>query len=221
MTGTALRILKFSKQCFGKESLHSKQLVGLLTDVINRGYDINKQFKVIESSRIKNSSVFMEDMGLYKKESFMLMLLSDGPLSDEELARGLKGDVPIEEVALDYDPTGINTEYVYGTIGAKEHFDAEGKGWELTGVVSFKKGVGSFLIRVITAIAKAEGKDHLFGSVIVEHNLIKYYERFGFVQVGEQVPQKIADTGEVIGSSLEDGIFALRDFTIAFLKRML
>lgn len=221
-SGGNIKILRFNQELFLK-SPHASNWASFFTDLINKGYDYNKRYGVIESTRIKDSSVFMTDLGLHKPESFMLLLVYEGDRSSiDESLRTPSKHIPIENVGMEVEPA-INEDSVLGTIGGKLHEDSElGTGWELTGVVSFYRGVGRVLIERITSLAKEQGKSHLFCTVIYEHGLLDYYSKFGFVECQRRLLQTIdTETGMVQGGDLEDGICALRDFHIAFLSKRL
>lgn len=227
----SFKLLRFGPSLFSATAPYSSQLIDFLTEVINRGYNINKQYNVITSTRIKSPEVFINDLGFYKPESFLLVLVKEG--SDGEINADVfkriqveANKVEIEDVTTEFDPEkDIKTEDVLGTIGGKlyDASDAdEGEvGWELTGVTSFARGCGSYLIGVITKLAEEAKKDFLYASVIFEHGLVGYYSRFGFVECQEKLLQQVDATGRVIGGDLEDGIYATRDFHVAFLKKQL
>jgi hypothetical protein len=215
-----VKLLRLSRDLFLPKSPSSKALIEFFTHVINTGYDYNKKYGVIDSPRIKDASMFLEDLGLYKAESFLLMLVKNGDIQEDALIGLLKDvEISIEDMDQNFRPNDLRFEDVLGTIGGKQDTISEGQGWELTGVVSFQKGVGSYLIGAIADLARKQGKDHLFCSVIYEHGLSEYYKKFGFVEYGEKLLQKIDETGKVVGGDLEDDVYALRNFHVAFLRK--
>ncbi|CCH41289.1 Sporulation protein [Wickerhamomyces ciferrii] len=207
-----------------QESPNSHESIKFLTKVLNTGYDVVKhKFNVITSTRIKNENIFIEDLGIQAKGSFILLLIRE---SDEDSTKILKdlsnGDINhvIADNTLSFN--NIEESQILGTIAAKaKHLDTS-FGWEITGFTSFVKGVGKFLINQLEIKARqtTEPKvDSLFASVIVEHQLIPYYTQFGFIEIGEKVLLRIDENGKVKGEALEDGIYATRDFHVGLLKK--
>lgn len=212
---STVRLIKFSREDF--LSIDSAPLIELLTTVINTGYEYNKRYRVIETTRIKDPGCFINDLGLYKPESFMLALIKTG--GDVDPATW-NHDLKIED-SKGFDTSTVKPLDILGTIGGKRHQEAGDIGWELTGVVSFVKGVGSLLINTIGKLAIEQDVKHLFCTIIYEHGLVDYYAKFGFFEYKQKMLQRIDENGLVIGGELEDGVFALRDFHIAFLRKQL
>lgn len=206
-----------------EESPNAHKSIAFLTQVLNTGYDFNKyKYGIIQSTRVKNESVFLNDLGIHVPGSFLLVLIRDKDYLKDNLTYDLKhknyttteADDRLSFEQKDYSQ-------VLGTIGIKpaKLDGSDGKGWEVTGFTSFQKGVGQFLMQKIEEIARSQDLDYLFASCICEHNLVAYYEKFGYTEIGERILIEIDEDGLVKGKVLEEHIYATQNFTLANLKK--
>lgn len=206
-----------------EESPTAHKSIAFLTQILNTGYDFNKyKYGVIQSTRVKDESVFLNDLGIHVSGSFLLVLIKDKDYLKDNLIHDLNNhNYTTTEADNQLSFEQKDYSQVLGTIGIKPaKLDADvGKGWEITGFTSFQKGVGQFLMRKIEECARLEGLDYLFASCICEHNLVAYYEKLGYTEIGERILIEIDENGLVKGSVLEDHIYATRNFTLATLKK--
>lgn len=218
---SSLRLLKLQGVLFQKDSPKHGELISFLTQVINDGYDINKKYNIILSTRIKNESMFISDLGFYNPENSILVLVKPKDLPPNKVSEQLNDHILIEEQDLTFDFDGLAKEQIIGTIGLKAVKDEGKASWELTGFVSNAKGVGKYLINKVSELGRAYGIKTLLASVIFEHNLTTYYGQYGFIEYAEKQKQNINENGLVVSGTLEDDIYATQDFHISFLRKTL
>lgn len=230
MTGTQkhnLTLLKIPGHVF-IESPNSHNIISFLTKVLNTGYNrVKIKFGVINSTRIKNETAFVNDLGIKSSGSFLwLVIANDKDFDPEVVLKYLQeGLYETKEAGIDLSFDELDQKQVLGTIGVKPKIDSrlsKGKGWEITGFTSFLKGVGKFMITGLEKLAIEQDLDFLFATVIQEHELVPYYAQYGYKETGVVILLEVdPETGRVKGDALEDGIYATRDFHVAELIKHL
>ncbi|ODV85555.1 hypothetical protein CANARDRAFT_28331 [[Candida] arabinofermentans NRRL YB-2248] len=143
-----------------------------------------------------------------------------GTLSFENinLINGLQVHDKLEELKSDN-----NLEFrVLGTIGLKKYNNKLDE-FEVTAFTSFYPKVAKLLMSVTDSFAKNNLKaNYLWVDVIVQHDLVEYYQQYGYVFIKEIECKIDKNTNHVIGSNeLETGVMATNDFKLALLNKRL
>lgn len=238
---------------------HNKSLV-LLTEIINRGYDMPRfKYKVVNNPRITTPETISEDFGFTEAEpgSFLYVFIdikciansipkiADNftVVSESEVVVGAGTGDKHKVKVLEIDGLLAYSEELHqatiGTIAIKpyEYYTIENNNnnennktseedsskhcsMEITSFTSFRKNTGTvllnLLIKDINATVLSRSSiivNKLIAIVIVEHELVGYYEKkLGFVET---------DRWEVSLSKTKNkkGIEALKDFHLAYMYR--
>ncbi|SCV99559.1 LAFE_0A05842g1_1 [Lachancea fermentati] len=201
-----------------------QSIISSIVDFINRGYDRNRsKYNLILSQRIKNSESFFTDLGFDKNQhqSHLFLMIDDWTLitthfhelfvefsSKSEPSRVWY--TPIKPL-----PENISFSSAIASIGFKPVCNEPGC-FEVTGFTSCKPGAGKDLLQATAKYYNVDlGARRLVAVVIVEHDLLKYYQEIhGFQEVERQLIEK-----DSVSETLEDGVVARSDFTLAKLVK--
>lgn len=216
------KLYRFHSNLFLKEKPNSARLIEYFTRAINRGYDKPRyKYNIIQTSRIKNQQVFVEDLQIYKPDSQLLMLVYTGEGAPSRSEISELQDMEITDADDSFSFDGIGDECVLGTIGLKAYKDEKGDaGLEITGFSSLVTGAGGILLSKAEQITRDMGRPYILAIVICEHELVPYYARYGYEEVGERVLIEIDEKGKVVGeSALENDIYATSNFHLGFMRK--
>lgn len=196
-------------------------------ELINRGYDKPRfRYNIILTPRIKSVDVLFSDLGFQEDEDkcIIYLLVTDRersklvPNFDECFEK--TSDCCNSHAVTFYKPRGeklhhpLTIGHVLATIGYKP---VEEDTFEITAFTSFAKGCGKLLANY--SILDLQKRFHLLklrANVIVEHDLVGYYETvLGF----EEIDRFRFDLEHSAG--FESGIETSTDFHIATLEKVI
>ncbi|KAG7691908.1 hypothetical protein KL933_002293 [Ogataea haglerorum] len=212
-------LIRFSDLCPPLESA--------LIDVINRGYNKPRyRYGVIDTPRIKHS--LLRDLNIKDPEqSYLALFLA--PKSDTLIERDDTAAEATNKFISKFPemsfPTRVSQldDYsdvesrILGTVGIRK-ID---RGHELTAFTSFYPQLSGKMMDFIHGVGKNVGSKTIVADVIAEHNLVEFYEKHQYREV-RRIPCKIdKQTNLVIGSVMEDGVKAKKDFTMVEMERVL
>lgn len=200
-----------------------------ILEVINRGYDKPRfKYQIILNPRIKSIDVFFSDLGFDKdqEECSLYLLVKD---KDELIPNfdDLFETLNVKEAnyigttsyyypKVDKLVEPFSTSNLLATIGYKP----TDKGiFEITGFTSFAKGCGVNLFNYSVAHIQREFYVRkLLANVVLEHDLVEYYERkLGFKETDRVLFKK----GDKSSAGFENNIEVSKDFHIARLEKLL
>lgn len=206
--------------------ISSKETINSLYKILNKGYEKpTLEYKIVLNPRIKFPEVFFEDLGFLEKQEkcyFYVMVNKDLERSTQfsKTFRQLKFQTndnlkwyTSSSADLDFY---FPIENVLATVGFKY---LEETRYEVTGFTSFGKGCGIDIFEESLAHFKKEiSCSNLVAKVIMEHNLVGYYEsKLGFREVKRLLIKK----DELLSSGFEHGFLCTQDFHISILERQL
>lgn len=220
-----LKLFKFSTEVLQKPNAKTN-LLEFLTEVLNNGYNVPRfKYNVIQTTRIKNPGVFVEDLGFLKPGSFLMVLVYTGKkvLTRKDLEQISDDNIDVVDVTDDdFTLADYTIGQIIGTLGLKPYKDNAGElGYEITAFTSFTTGAGKLLIKKAEKISTQLNSPYLMAVVICEHDMVPYYNKHGFFEVAERLLLEVDETGRVKGTSIEDGVYASQNFHMAFMKKKL
>ncbi|ODV97753.1 hypothetical protein PACTADRAFT_185977 [Pachysolen tannophilus NRRL Y-2460] len=221
----SIKLLIFSYRTVFQSS-NSSLIQKLLVDIINKGYDKPRyKYNVIKSSRIKHS--LEQDLGIENQAEFMICLCVHTDkqwMNYKNSKTGYKlikpEDIEVEHIdILDYFEVEELKDRVIGSIALKPYKDDNDMSlcMEITALTSFYPKMGKCLIEKIESYYVPLGKiNKLYAHVIVNHDLVQFYEKLGFIVIGTSNIEVDPVTGLLVnGDKLEDDILASQDFQLA------
>lgn len=200
-----------------------------ILEVINRAYDKPRlKYQIILSPRIKSIDVFFNDLGFDKDQDkcSLYLLFKDKnesiPHFDDLFETlNVRQANYIDNTSYYYPKVDrlfepFNGNSLLATIGYKP-ID---KGiFEITGFTSFAKGCGVNLFNFSVAHIQDQFYVHkLLANVVLEHDLVDYYERKLGFEERDRVLFKKTDKSS---AGFENNIEVSRDFHIAKLEKLL
>ncbi|KAG7817361.1 hypothetical protein KL928_004096 [Ogataea angusta] len=212
-------LVRFSEICPSLESA--------LIDVINRGYDKPRyRYGVIDTPRIKHS--LLRDLNIKDPEqSYLALFLA--PKSDLSIEKDDSAAEATSKFISKFPEVSFSAHVsqlddyldiesrILGTVGVKK-ID---RGHELTAFTSFYPQLSGKMMDFIHEVGRKIGSKTIVADVIAEHNLVEFYEKHQYREI-RRIPCKIdKHTNLVIGSVMEDGVRAKRDFTMVEMERVL
>ncbi|KAG7857726.1 hypothetical protein KL939_002982 [Ogataea angusta] len=212
-------LVRFSEICPSLESA--------LIDVINRGYDKPRyRYGVIDTPRIKHS--LLRDLNIKDPEqSYLALFLA--PKSDLSIEKDDSAAEATSKFISKFPEVFFSAHVsqlddyldiesrILGTVGVKK-ID---RGHELTAFTSFYPQLSGKMMDFIHEVGRKIGSKTIVADVIAEHNLVEFYEKHQYREI-RRIPCKIdKQTNLVIGSVMEDGVRAKRDFTMVEMERVL
>lgn len=199
-----------------------EETISDLMKIVNNGY--HKQvtkYNIVQTPRIHEVSTFFSDLGLDIPKCQLYMMVdnidavSSGLISRDTVGTYLLYEV--REVAkYRFDESNVLSTLAYRPLPQKKYPDS----YEITGFTSFGKGCGLATFNSTLSHFQNMCTDckKLVIKVIVEHELVSYYEqKLGFVEF-DRILQK---RSELKDSGFEDSFMVSQDFHVSSMERVL
>ncbi|CCE63387.1 hypothetical protein TPHA_0E02970 [Tetrapisispora phaffii CBS 4417] len=170
-----------------------------LFSIVNKGYEKpTNEYKIVLNKRIESPDLFFEDLGFSKchERAFFYVLVDSSLLNNPQFASSFK-KVQATSNYFEYSYTdneqslnfGFPFDQVLATVGYKPISNGS---FEITGYTSFGKGCGVELFnKSLFHLTTQVNVTTLIAMVIVEHNLVGYYEKkLGFTEIERIIVKK-------------------------------
>lgn len=193
-----------------------------LMNIVNKGYDQQVvKYNIVQTPRIHSVSTFFSDLGFEKPQCYLYLMVQN---MDDNTAgiipTGTVGSYPLYEVShpadFRFDEENILSTLGYRPLPQEKYPDS----FEVTGFTSVGRGCGLQTFDSTLSHFKDRHTDckKLIVKVIVEHELVTYYEKkLGFVEFDRILQKK----DELKGTGFEDTFVASQDFHVSSMERVL
>lgn len=195
-----------------------------LMDIVNAGYDKQVvKYNIVQTPRIHELGTFFSDLGLDIDGCIMYLMVEDvaavSPEIDAEKFSTV-GQYKLYEIPtplpLTFTQTNVKSTLAYRPLPQEKYPNS----YEMTGFTSSGKGCGlqTFNNTLGHFRQRCTGCEKLVIKVIVEHELVTYYERkMGFVELSRTLQKK----SELQSSGFEDSFMVSQDFHVASMEKVL
>ncbi|CAB4255447.1 similar to Saccharomyces cerevisiae YEL072W RMD6 Protein required for sporulation [Maudiozyma barnettii] len=191
-----------------------------LMTIVNNGYDKQVvKYGIVQTPRIHEVTTFFGDLGIDIDDCILYVMVDDvNDVVPGLLSSGTVGGYKwydIKEIL----PFKFSTENVKSTLAYRPlPQDKYSDSYEITGFTSFGKGCGLKTFEHTLSDFKQRYNDckKLVIKVIVEHELVSYYEqKLGFVELDRVLQKK----SELQSSGFEESFMVSRDFHVSSMVR--
>lgn len=225
-----LTLYRFSSKFFNYHEFSTiEPFLQKITTRVNEGYDdIHAKYGYLDTvcPRIEDHRNFINEFHLLEDQSYLMILLKRqeaAPLSDMELSELIKAkDIPLVEVTGEeaFNYNNLQSSEIIGTLILKPCPSDPGH-IEPTAFVSFFKGTGRFLLETVESLVLKEYSDitHTRVQVLVCHELVPFYSKFGFVEYLPRQTQIVKD-GVVVEGCMT-GVPAHKGYEIAWMNKQI
>ncbi|SMN21617.1 similar to Saccharomyces cerevisiae YEL072W RMD6 Protein required for sporulation [Maudiozyma saulgeensis] len=191
-----------------------------LMEIVNNGYDKQVvKYGIVQTPRIHEVNTFFGDLGLDIDDCIMYIMVDNV----NDVMEGLISTGNVDGYEW-YDiketlPFKFSTDNVKSTLAYRPlPQDKYPNSYEITGFTSFGKGCGlkTFEITLSDFKRRFNNCKKLIIKVIVEHELVSYYEKkLGFVELDRVLQKK----SELQSSGFEESFMVSRDFHVSSMVR--
>ena len=193
-----------------------KETINDLMKIVNNGY--HKQvtkYNIVQTPRIHHSTTFFSDLGLDIPKCHLYMMIEGiDSVTLGLVPQGTVGSYPLYEIneiaKFKFDEKNVLSTLAYRPLPQKKYPDS----YEITGFTSFGKGCGLETFNSTLSHFQKMRSDckKLVIKVIVEHELVSYYEqKLGFVEFDRILQKK----SELKDSGFEDSFMVSQDFHVS------
>ncbi|KAH3683221.1 hypothetical protein WICPIJ_005811 [Wickerhamomyces pijperi] len=223
----SLAVYRFSSDFFQTHQLSTiEPFIQTICARINEGYDqIHGKYGYLDTKcpRIEDHRNFVEEFHLLDDAAYILLLVKDPEIGDDEISTKLKSkDVPLVEVTTE-EILKYNSLQVHDIIGSitMKPLESTPSQMEPKAFISFFKGAGRFLLEFIEPLVVKENPKvtHLMVQVVVCHELVPLYVKFGYV---EYLPRQrqVVKQGVIVEGCMT-GVPAHKDFEITWMNKQI
>lgn len=202
-----------------------KDVLSSLAEILNEGYNGPRfKYNVVLTPRISNPDVLVTELGMREHAGRSLLFVAIRPehcLTYDTTVKSVAGLEWHTPTATTFD-TPLERDHVLGMIGYHPYEPASNAAhYEITAFVSFARGLGRTLARetmkYCASIPGTLGTITAFvARVIVQHELVSYYDSLGFQEVDRVTVFKTPPPGDD-STRLESTLQSACDFDLAIM----
>lgn len=195
-----------------------------LMDIVNTGY--HKQvvkYNIVQTPRIHELGTFFSDLGLDIDDCLMYLMVDDVAGVSSEIDQDDCISVSqyklyniSQPLPLLFTQENVKSTLAYRPLPQEKYPNS----YEMTGFTSSGKGCGLETFNNTLAHFKQRYNqcEKLVIKVIIEHELVTYYERkMGFVELSRALQKRC----DLQSSGFEDSFMVTQDFNVASMEKVL